>query len=84
MYKVEYICVNVYYYTNRCTVFYYFLLISLIVLIINYKEEKSFKDASLSSDLLHNVQRSLIQDRSHVNVSSGSIKDQEIIDWLGY
>lgn len=58
----------------------FLLLISLLILVIYYKEEKSFKDASLSSDILYNVHRSLMQDRSHVNISSGSIKNKEFID----
>jgi len=58
----------------------FLLLISLLILVIYYKEEKSFKDASLSSDILYNVHRSLMQDRSHVNINSGSIMDTEFID----
>ena len=58
----------------------FLLLISLLILVIYYKEEKSFKDASLSSDILYNVHRSLMQDRSHVNKNSGSIMDTEFID----
>lgn len=58
----------------------FLLLIFLLILVIYYKEEKCFKDASLSSAILYNVHRSLMQDRSHVNISSGSIKDKEFID----
>jgi len=58
----------------------FLLLIHLLILVIYYKEEKSFKDASLSSDILYNVHRSLMQDSSHVNISSGFVKDKEFID----
>ena len=58
----------------------FLLLTSLLILVIYYKEEKSFKDAGLSSDILYNVHRSLMQDRSHVNINLGSIMDTEFID----